>query len=73
MQTENRASHQPIDHKKGILAVVGMFAFLSALFLGPRLLAASIADPTWLIVIGVIVGAGALWRKQLIGFVRSFA
>jgi len=66
-------SNQPVDHKKGVLAVVGMFAFLSVLFLGPRLLAASITDPTWLIVIGVLVGAGVLWRKQLVRVLRSLA
>jgi hypothetical protein len=61
----------PTDYRKGIAAVVGMFAFLSAFLLGPRLLAASIADPTWLILVGIIVTAGVLGRKHIASFVRS--
>jgi len=61
---------QPVDHKKGVVAVLGM---LGMFVVGPGLLLASITDPTWLIVIGVLVGAGVLWRKQLVRILRSLA
>jgi hypothetical protein len=61
----------PIGHRKGIAAVVGMFAVICAPAVGVRLLTASIADPTWLIPIGVAAVMGALWRKQIVALARS--
>ena len=62
-----------LDHKKGIAAVIGMFAVLSSLFFGVWLLTASLVDPTWLILVGIIVGAGLLFRKQIVRFARYAA
>jgi hypothetical protein len=63
---------EPIDHRKGMAAVIAYLAVISAPFLGVRLLTASLADPTWLVVDAVVVIACVLGRRQILSFLRSF-